>query len=82
MRTLILNRKDPQSPWQGIVEVVRNHELSFGRAQFKARPSRFYGNKFRHRLASLGNDHFFPQANSLQQAGEVRLSLVDIDFYT
>src|SRR5436853_7710119 len=64
-----------------LIETIGHDKVTLCRPELKLALLRFNGDKFCHRCACLGNDNFFSQRNSLQQAREVGFCLVDIDFH-
>src|SRR5258708_14593637 len=66
---------------QRIIEIVRHSELPFGGTQESPFFLRFQGDELGHRFARLGDNDFFSEGDALEQAREVSLSLVNVDFH-
>jgi hypothetical protein len=65
----------------GIVEIVRNGEVTLRAAEDPLLRRLFQWHELSDRGSRLGDNHFFPQCDALEQTGEMSFRLVDVDFH-
>src|SRR5947209_2853353 len=65
----------------GIIEIVGDPEVALSRSELSLFRPGFNRHQLCYRLSSFGDDDFFSHGYALEQAREMSLCLVDIDFH-